>query len=295
MRLVTIDQQEVEARISNRFVSEKLSEVADLLEKQGANRFRVRAFREAAFQVANMSRPVAQILAEGSCQALVDLPYIGTSIAAAIEEMVKTGQLSLIARLRRSVDPEKLFQTVPGIGPKLAELIHQSLEIETLEELEASAYDGRLAKVGGIGPRRVRSIQYALAEILAQRRPGARPSGQAEPPIGLVLDVDDEYRSRAEANDLPLITPRRFNPSGVMRLPILHTEHKNWRFTALFSNTPQAHRLDRTKDWVVIYFERDHAPEGQCTVVTESRGELSGRRVVRGREAACLAHYLAQS
>jgi putative hydrolase len=60
-----------------------------------------------------------------------------------------------------------------------------------------------------------------------------------------------------------------------------------WRFTALFSNTALAHELGRVRDWVVIYFHQDRGPEGQRTVVTESRGSFAGRRAVRGREAEC--------
>ena len=62
----------------------------------------------------------------------------------------------------------------------------------------------------------------------------------------------------------------------------------------MFSNTAQAHKLNRTDDWVVIYFERD-GREGQHTVVTETRGPLEGRRVVRGRDAENRAHYQAKS
>jgi hypothetical protein len=61
--------------------------------------------------------------------------------------------------------------------------------------------------------------------------------------------------------------------------------------TALFSNTALAHELGRTHDWVVIYFGRDGGPEHQRTVVTETRGPLEGRRVVRGREGECREHY----
>jgi hypothetical protein len=72
-------------------------------------------------------------------------------------------------------------------------------------------------------------------------------------------------------------------------LPVLHTERADWHFSALFSNTARAHELGRTRDWVVIYFSQDSGPEGQRTVVTETRGPLAGHRVVRGREAECLA------
>jgi hypothetical protein len=104
------------------------------------------------------------------------------------------------------------------------------------------------------------------------------------PPVAMLLDVDREYRERAAAGRLRRIAPKRFNPGAEAWLPILHTEGADWRFTALFSNTALAHQLGRTRDWVVIYYETDRTPEGQCTVVTETQGPLKGRRVVRGRE-----------
>jgi hypothetical protein len=61
-------------------------------------------------------------------------------------------------------------------------------------------------------------------------------------------------------------------------------------YTALFSNTFTAHRLGRTHDWVVMYYDGGRE-EHQCTVVTARQGPLAGRRVVRGREAECLEHY----
>ncbi|MGI9174618.1 MAG: hypothetical protein ACR2GR_04810, partial [Rhodothermales bacterium] len=63
-----------------------------------------------------------------------------------------------------------------------------------------------------------------------------------------------------------------------------------WSFTALFSNSARAHELGKTDDWVVIYFDRGEG-ERQCTVVTETRGPLKGRRVVRGRERECRSYY----
>jgi putative hydrolase len=103
----------------------------------------------------------------------------------------------------------------------------------------------------------------------------------------MLLEVDAEYRKASAAGRLPKIAPRRFNPVGEAWLPVLHAERGVWHFTALFSNSAQAHRLGRTRDWVVIYFSADRGPEGQRTVVTETQGALAGRRVVRGREAEC--------
>ena len=107
--------------------------------------------------------------------------------------------------------------------------------------------------------------------------------------MATLLDVDREYRAGAHTGALPTIAPRRFNPRNEAWLPVLHTRRGDWHFTALYSNTARAHELGRTRDWVVLYFhDEDHA-ERQRTVVTEQRGPLRGRRVVRGREKECLA------
>ena len=268
----------------NRFVAEKLEEVADLLAEQGAGPFRARAYHEAAEFVAGFCRPIRNVLNEKGLRGLEDLPTIGAAIAAAIEELIETGNLSLIDRLRGDLDPEQVFRTVPMIGPRLAEAIHEALGLETLEALEAAAHDGRLETLSGIGPRRLRSIQHSLAEILARRRPRHLRADAPAPPVEEVLDVDDDYRRLDSANTLPKIAPRRFNPTGEAWLPILHAERGPWRLTALYSNTPNAHRRNRTRDWVVVYFEKDGTAEGQCTVVTETRGPFKGKRVVRGHE-----------
>jgi hypothetical protein len=285
----------------NLLVAEKLDEVADLLEQQQANPFRTRAFREAAASVSDLDTPIGDNVAEGGAKALEALPKIGPSIAATIVEILQTGHLRMLDTLRGDLDPERLFQTVPQIGPHLAGVIHDALGISTLEALEIAAHDGRLAALPGFGRRRVRGIQYALAELLARRRPtgsilNTRAGGDADaepaaPPISETLDVDREYRARAQAGSLPVIAPQRFNPNNEAWLPILHTERGDWHFTALYSNTARAHRLQRTRDWVVIRYERDHEGAAQCTVVTEHRGALTGKRVIRGHEAACARYY----
>jgi len=146
--------------------------------------------------------------------------------------------------------------------------------------------------VHGMGPRRIAAVRASLANLLNRIRGPARPRVQG-PDVATLLAVDREYREAAAAGRLPRIAPRRFNPEGEAWLPLLHTRHGEWHFTALFSNTARAHELGRTHDWVVIYFYDSHHQEGQHTVVTETRGPLIGRRVVRGREAACRELYLA--
>lgn len=286
---MTVQHSEANLLAENTFVAEKLREVADLLDQQGAAHFRVRAYTEAASYVATLPQPIRAVYETSGRRGLEDLPTIGVSISAAIAELLETGALAVIDRLRGATDPEKLFQTVPMIGPSLAHSIHETLHIDTLEALEAAAVDGRLAAVEGIGKRRMESIRHSLNELLARRRPSQSYAGTAEPPLADILSVDQEYRERADA--LPTIKPRRFNETGQRRIPILHTERGDWQYTALYSNTASAHQYGRTRDWVVIYFERDGHPDGQVTVVTQHQGALAGRRVARGRERECAQFY----
>lgn len=273
--------------ISNKVIADRLLEYADVLEQQQANRFRVTAYQRAADTIAGLKEEVSQVYESGGTEALVALPNIGKGIASAIVELVKTGRWTRLERLRGALDPEKLFQTVSSIGPTLAQRIHDELGVDTLEELELAAHDGRLLGVSGIDRGRAQIIRSALDAMLARPRAAFHLDSATGPAVATILEVDREYRDKAARGELPTIAPRRFNPERITWLPVLHTRHDKWHFTALFSNTARAHQLDRTRDWVVIYFYNDHHEEGQHTVVTETHGPLKGERVVRGRELEC--------
>jgi hypothetical protein len=287
------------SQLRNEDVADALERVADLLEAQGESPYRVRAWRAGALTLRSGAEPVAALLAREGVEGLDRLPAIGKSLAGAIAELVHTGRLRMLDRLEGEISPEDLFTTVPGIGENLARRIHEQLHLDTLEELELAAHDGRLARVPGFGERRVRAVREALASMLSRstRRRARRVAEAAEfrlppPPVAVLLDVDAEYRRRAAAGELRTLAPRRFNPEHMAWLPVLHTQREGRSFTALFSNTARAHALGKTRDWVILYFERD-GHEDQCTVVTERSGPLAGRRVVRGREAECAAGYAA--
>jgi DNA polymerase (family X) len=118
-----------------------------------------------------------------------------------------------------------------------------------------------------------------------------RVAAGPQPPVGVLLAIDRQYREQSALGTLPTIAPIRFNPGHEAWLPVLHTERDGWQFTALFSNTAQAHQLKRTRDWVLVFNYDSENRESQHTVVTETHGALAGKRVVRGREAECRAHY----
>ena len=277
-------------KVINQDIADKLLEIATLLKEQRANPFRVNAYQNAANVIINLPQPVSEIVARKDFQGLVALPGIGEGIARSIYEYVALGRMSRLESLKGGHDPVALFETIPGIGPKLAHRIIEHLHIDSLEALEVAAHNLRLEKVPGFSPRKVAMVQAWLAQVFGRQRPRPQPPF-TEPSVQLILQVDKQYRKKASDAELPMIAPKRFNPDGKAWLPVMHVTKQGWHFTALFSNSARAHQLNRTQDWVVIYFYDDQHHESQHTVVTETRGALTGQRVVRGRETECREYY----
>jgi DNA polymerase (family X) len=284
---------------SNAEIADLLVRIADLLEVQEANPHRLRAYRNAARTVRQKEQALAGLVEQGDGEALQNLPDIGAGLSMLIVEFIDSGRSSLLERLQAEVTPVKLLMQVPGIGEILAQRIIDRLNISTLEALEQAAHDGRLRQVEGMGKERVRAVRMSLAVMLSgaaqRRRRLGGPDGEPPPPppVALMLDVDQEYRRRAAADELQQIAPKRFNPTGEAWLPIMRTERGAWAFTALYSNTARAHDLGKTHDWVVLYYTQNDT-EDQATVVTESHGSLKNKRVVRGRESECRDYYQSQ-
>jgi DNA polymerase (family X) len=273
----------------NSAVARRLEETGTLLEQQQASPFRVRAYRNAAAALRTLPVSVASLFRDAGLEGLERIPGVGPGIARAIRDVLQTGRLPMLERLRGESDPEQLFATLPGVGRGLAARLHRELGLATLEDLELAALDGRLEALPGFGRKRVGAIVDAIGQRLARVR-GSEPVVSPPPSVEELLDVDREYREAAELGHLPRIAPRRFNRGRRPWLPVLHTHRGARHYTALFSNTALAHRLGRTHDWVVLYSDGGRE-EHQATVVTARVGSLAGRRVVRGREVECLAFY----
>ena len=122
----------------NQVIAERLREMAELLDAQGANPFRVGAYRKAGDVIAGLHEDVRELFEEQGTTGLEAIPGVGKGIASAIVEMLTTGRWIQLQRLRGTVDPCTLFQTIPGVGKDLAEKIHDLLAVDTLEALEAA-------------------------------------------------------------------------------------------------------------------------------------------------------------
>jgi len=270
-------------RFDNASLGAHLGAIADALEAARENVHRVRAFWAAAASVANADRPIAEL----SRQELEEIPGVGPRIAGVILDHLDGRSRGMLERLHRHVRPADHLTLLDGVGETLAERIRETLGAETLEALEAQV--DRLEDVEGIGRSTAERIRESLAARLARRREPIR--AHRRPPVRLLLEVDEHYRQAVADGALPTIAPRRNNPTGESWLPILRTELEGWSFRAMFSNSDLAHDLGRTDDWVVVFAERD-GEETQATIVTETRGRLSGQRVVRGREGESRRHHL---
>ena len=280
------------AQISNADVADVLDETARLLELQGANTFRVGAYRRAAAGIRAWPEPLAAVYARDGLDGLQTLPGVGESLAKKIGELVSRGHLRALDRLRHKQASGDLLLNLPSIGPRLAERIRGTLGIQTLEDVFEAAEDGRLARIDGLGRKRVRAIRESLAVRLGPKAKtaGSRRKVVAAVNVGELLDIDREYRHKARKDQLLRVAPRRFNPTGAAWLPILRTVRNGRRYTAHFANTARSHHLGREHDWVTIVCE-SKPTFGQWTIMTATSGPSKGRRVVRGREAECRDFY----
>lgn len=156
--------------VTNEEIAESFDRCAALLEIEGANAFRVRAYRTAARTLRNLTQSVSGLLRDG--KDLSELPGIGKDLAGKIREMVETGRLALLADLERRM-PGELAQLValPGLGPKRVKLLHARLKIATVEDLRRAAAAGKVRRLPGFGPKTEEKI---LREIARREEIGKR-------------------------------------------------------------------------------------------------------------------------
>lgn len=149
-------------------IARVLGELADLLEIQGANSFRVRAYRNASRAVAQTSRPYAEMVGAG--EKLTDLPDIGETVASHIVELVRTGRLGRLEELGREVPISLVELTrLESVGPKKAARLWKELGVTTLEELETALQAGRVETLSGFGPKSATRLLEAIADRRKQR------------------------------------------------------------------------------------------------------------------------------
>ena len=149
--------------MTNADIADTFEHIADLLEYQGGNVFRVRAYRQAARTISGMVDSLATVRADPD-RSLTDIEGIGTDLADKIGVLLDAGELPLLAELRKAVPPVVFeLMRVPGLGPKKVKVLVDQLGIDSLDALETACRQGRVEAVKGFGAK----TQAAILENIA--------------------------------------------------------------------------------------------------------------------------------
>src|SRR3954469_4554313 len=139
--------------MNNRDVATLFAEIADLLEFQNANPFRVRAYRNAARRITDLAEPLEKVAADPNRQ-LTDIEGIGKDLAQKVEELLETGSIAMLEQLRSEIPGGVLaIVRIPGLGPKKAAALHKELGITSLDTLRAACEADQVQALKGFGKK----------------------------------------------------------------------------------------------------------------------------------------------
>jgi len=156
--------------IHNADIATHFEEIADLLEIQGENPFRIRAYRNAARTVGDLGMELTSLVQQG--EDLTRLPGIGKDLAAKIGEIIRTGTTAKLKELHKVVPAGvTALLKLPGLGPKRVKLLMEQLGIRTLKQLQRAAQGGKIQQLPGFGEKTELQILQALQ---AHQREGQR-------------------------------------------------------------------------------------------------------------------------
>ena len=221
--------------VHNADITAIFNEIADLLEIQGANPFRIRAYRNAARILGDLPQEARVLVEKGDN--LTRLPGIGSDLAGKISEIVTTGHCSLLDRLRRELPPAVTeLLKIPSLGPKRVKALYHDLDVQTVEQLQRAAQDGRIRALHGFGEKTEQNILQAVEAHASQSRrfklataaqyaEALRAFLQAVPGVLQVIVAGSFRRMRETVGDLDILVTAAPD-STVMHSPVMQ------RFTA---------------------------------------------------------------
>ncbi|HEU5284028.1 MAG TPA: helix-hairpin-helix domain-containing protein, partial [Burkholderiales bacterium] len=153
--------------VTNATIAEIFDEIADLLDIQSANPFRIRAYRNAARTIGELGTDVKTLMERG--MPLTDIPGIGEDLSNKITEIVNTGSCEFLKRLEKDVPPAVTqLMRLPGLGPKRVKTLWKDLDIQTMAQLLSAAQAGRIRELPGFGEKTEQKILEAAQHQLAQ-------------------------------------------------------------------------------------------------------------------------------
>jgi DNA polymerase (family 10) len=179
--------------MTNKEIADTFTLVADLLEIKGEVVYKTLAYRKAADNLTSLGRDINDVYAEGGLKALLDIPGVGKAIGEKIEELISTGKLSYLEKLKKEVPAElaELLQ-IPDLGPKKVGLFYSELGITSIEELKKAAEGGQLRDLAGMGAKSEAKILEGIDSL--SRRSGRLPLGEVWPFAMELLEMIREVK-----------------------------------------------------------------------------------------------------
>jgi len=235
--------------VHNADITAIFEEIANLLEIEGANAFRIRAYRNAARILGDLPQEVRLMVERGDD--LSQLPGIGSDLAGKISEIVSSGHCSLLERLRRELPPAVTeLLKIPGLGPKRVKALYHDLDVQTIEQLRRAARDGRIRALPGFGAKTEQNILQAVEAhasqsqrfklaTAAQYAEALRDFLQAIPGVRQVAVAGSFRRMRETVGDLDILVTASVD-SPVMQ-----------RFTT-YDEVAQVHSAGETRASVML-------------------------------------------
>lgn len=212
------------------------SEIADLMEIKGENPFKIRAYRRAAETLKEMDEDVEALVREGRIQ---DLPGVGEGLGKKIVEMVDTGRLEFLEKLRGEVPPGLIAMlAIPGLGPAMVRKIHGHLGITDLEDLERAVKERRIRSIPGFGSK-TESIVKKGIELL--RSSADKVTLQVALP--LAEEAMDVLRLAAGTGDVSVTGDLRRWAEMVSRVELIAAAEEPAAALDVFEKLPWIHEV----------------------------------------------------
>jgi len=217
----------------NTDIADQFDLLADLMELDGAESFRVLAYRRAATRMRETSGSVAQLALDGKAK---ELPGIGKTIEEKIVQYVRTGEIEALSKKKAGVPPEVVdFMHLPGLGPKTAARIWKELGVTTLADLKAAAEQERLRTLTGLGAKSEEKILKALAFQAENPDTGRRLLGIGLPAVQEAVAALREHPSAVHVSEAGSVRRRK---ETFRDLDVIATATDPPALTAYFTELP---------------------------------------------------------
>ncbi|MBN3039193.1 MAG: DNA polymerase/3'-5' exonuclease PolX [Candidatus Omnitrophica bacterium] len=218
--------------MNNKEIAEIFYQIAEILEIQGENRFRIRAYQKAAQTITSLGTDLSDIAGKG---ALEEIPGIGKDLANKINEILKTGKLKFYEQLRDEI-PEglTLLMSVPGVGPKTAKLLYDKLDIKNLKDLEKAAKKHTISTLPGIKEKTEENILRGIA-LTKKAKERMTLAGAISISQGFI----EPLKKLKEVRQIESAGSLRRKKETVRDIDILITSSKPLKIMDVFTGLPQ--------------------------------------------------------